>query len=64
MLSCKQATRLISQSQDRDLSIAEKLQLKLHLAMCKGCMHFQSQMGFLRRACSGYLKRQGFKDGE
>ena len=35
MLSCRQATRLMSEAQDRKLGLAEKMSLELHLAMCK-----------------------------
>jgi len=61
MLSCKEATHLMSESQERELSLVERMQLKLHLAMCKGCARFLAQMGFLRRACKGYLRHKGFK---
>ncbi len=62
MLSCKEATHLVSVSQERPLSVSEKMQLKMHLMLCKGCARFQTQMDFIRRACKGYLKRNGFKD--
>ena len=52
MLSCKQATVLMSQSQDRKLGLKEKLNLRLHLLMCKGCRNFDRQMAFLRQATS------------
>lgn len=51
MLNCKEITHLLSQSQDRQLSIGEKLQLEMHLAMCRGCTNFRKQMRFLREAC-------------
>lgn len=57
MLSCKEATRLMSAGQDRKLGAAEKLQLRLHLAVCSGCRNFRSQMDFLRAACRGFLGR-------
>lgn len=50
MLSCKQATELMSQAQDRKLGLPEKLSLRLHLMMCIGCRNFDQQMAFLRRA--------------
>lgn len=51
MLNCKDATRLMSEAQDRKLSVAEKLRLEMHLAMCNGCRNFRRQMNFLRAAC-------------
>lgn len=58
MLTCKEITHLLSESQDRKLSISEKVQLEMHLAMCKGCRNFKEQMQFLRDACRKYLARQ------
>lgn len=51
MLSCKEATRLLSEAQDRPLGLAEKLQLEMHLTLCRGCRNFRRQMDFLRAAC-------------
>lgn len=62
MLSCKEATHLMSEAQERDLSLGERLQLKLHLAICDGCTNFRRQMNFLRQACRRYRNRQGFGD--
>ena len=50
MLSCKEASRLVSQGLDRDLGLAARLRLRLHLAICEGCTNFKQQMDFLRRA--------------
>jgi hypothetical protein len=59
MLSCKEATRLLSESQDRKLDLPEKMQLEVHLAMCKGCRNFKGQMNFLREACKRYMDTMG-----
>jgi len=50
MLNCKDATRLLSASRERRLSAIERVQLAMHLAMCKGCSNFRQQMNFLREA--------------
>jgi hypothetical protein len=49
-LSCKEASRLLSQSQDRKLALGERVALKLHLALCRGCRAVSEQFEFLRRA--------------
>ena len=49
-ISGKEASRLISQSQDRQLSLGEQLALRVHLAICRGCRAFSAQLAFLRRA--------------
>jgi hypothetical protein len=51
MLSCKEASQLMSAAMDRRLSLGERLALRLHLLICLGCRRFQSQMDFLREAC-------------
>ncbi len=64
MLNCKEATRLMSEAQDRQLSMGEKLQLEMHLAMCRGCRNFREQMDFLRLACRRFMQRRdGGDDG-
>jgi hypothetical protein len=49
-ISCREASRLISQAQDRELSLGERLRLRIHLAICRGCRAFSAQLAFLRRA--------------
>lgn len=51
MLSCKDATRLMSEAQDRDLAITETLGLEMHLLICSGCRRYREQMDFLHRIC-------------
>lgn len=62
MLTCKEVTYLLSESQDRKLTLSEKMQLEMHLAMCKGCTNFKSQMKFLREACKRYVKARNSID--
>jgi hypothetical protein len=50
MMSCKQASELVSQGLDRKLGIGERFLLGLHLRICRNCERFNRQMGMLRRA--------------
>jgi hypothetical protein len=50
MLSCKEVTRLVSEGLDRNLGFAERVRLRMHLAVCAGCSHFTKQMTFIRKA--------------
>lgn len=50
MLTCKQASRLVSQSLDRPLSWSEHAQLKFHLLICKACQQFGQQLHLLSLA--------------
>ncbi len=61
MLTCKEVTRLVSESLDRKLSVAERFRLKIHLMICKGCKNFSEQMTFLRKICRQYAVRKGDK---
>lgn len=56
MMNCQQATRLISESQDRALSLSEKMALKVHVMMCAGCKNFSLQIPFLSQAMKAYAK--------
>ncbi|MDP3638841.1 MAG: zf-HC2 domain-containing protein [Azonexus sp.] len=58
MLSCKEVTHLLSEAQDRKTTLAERVNLEMHLAICKGCRNFRNQMGFLRKACQHYTSKQ------
>lgn len=50
LLSCKEATGLVSQGLDRRLGLVERLTLRLHLLVCEGCSRVARQLPFLRRA--------------
>ena len=50
MLSCKEASRLISQSLDRRLSWKERFNLRLHLLICDVCKRFSYQLDLMRQA--------------
>ncbi len=50
MLSCKQASKIISQSLDKPLTMRERFALKLHLIICKYCKRFSQQVQTLRVA--------------
>ena len=62
MLNCKDTTHLLSESQDRKLSVAEKLKLEMHLAMCRGCKAYKGQLAFLREACRRYTRQPDSQD--
>ena len=48
MLSCKNASQIISQSLDRSLTIRERFALQLHLLICKYCKRFSQQLQTIR----------------
>lgn len=56
MLNCHDATCLMSESQERSLSLKERASLKFHLMMCSGCRNFKDQMKSLRLITRAYAK--------
>jgi hypothetical protein len=54
MLTCKEASELVSQSYERRLSWRQRLGLRLHLMICDGCTQFARQLRFLRAAARSF----------
>lgn len=48
--SCREVTRLVLESQDRDLSLADRLALQIHWRLCERCVRFRQQSELMRRA--------------
>ncbi|MFK4752673.1 zf-HC2 domain-containing protein [Oceanobacter antarcticus] len=48
MMNCREATRLMSEAQERKLTLAESAELKIHTLICSGCKNFGLQMQTLR----------------
>jgi len=57
MLTCKEASRLVSQGLDRRLGFGKRLRLRVHLAICDGCSNFRKQMDFLHKAVARLKER-------
>jgi hypothetical protein len=53
-ITCKEASRLISQGLDRDLGAGERAKLRLHLAICVACERVSRQFDLMRRALRQY----------
>ena len=58
MLSCKDVSRLLSDSQGRPLGFWMRLQVRLHLLICRGCDEFARQVGILRAALQRFAIRE------
>ena len=48
MLSCKDATRLISESMDRSLPLRRRIGVRIHLFICRFCARYERQLLLLR----------------
>ena len=61
MLSCKESARLLSQGMDRELAFGERVALRVHLAICRGCRNAGAQFEFLREAMRGLAEAESGK---
>ncbi len=48
MLTCKEATRLVSESLDHKLPLRQQVAVRVHLLMCKFCARYRKQLLMLR----------------
>ena len=49
-LTCREAARLLMQREHRDLRLAERVRLRLHLGVCEMCTRFNGQLRLMNRA--------------
>jgi len=59
MLSCKEATKLISESLDRPLSLRQRISVAMHVLMCRFCARYRRQLQLMRLALNGLAKDKG-----
>jgi hypothetical protein len=48
MLSCKDVTRLISESMDRTLPVGTRIAVRIHLLVCRFCARYRRQLHLIR----------------
>ena len=48
MLSCKDVTKLVSESMDRSLPPGKRTGVRLHLLICKFCARYERQLLLIR----------------
>jgi hypothetical protein len=53
-LTCREASRLLSEGLDRELTLRQRISLRLHLTLCDACTRVKAQFEFMRRALSTY----------
>ena len=59
MLRCREISKLVSESMERDLPLPQRLQVRMHLMMCRFCSGFARQVRLLRRAARENPERLG-----
>ena len=47
--SCREVSRLVSESLDRKLTLKERIGLRIHLFICEFCRRYEKQIAFLHR---------------
>ena len=57
MFDCREISRLVSISMDRELALRQRVGLRLHLMMCRYCARYRRQLLFLRELMRGYSRR-------
>ncbi|WP_096431444.1 anti-sigma factor family protein [Labilibaculum antarcticum] len=55
-LSCLKATELIEKKFHFELSVKEKLQLKMHKMMCSACSNYEKQSSLIEKVISNLEK--------
>jgi len=50
MITCKEATKIALQAEDRAVPLAERLSMRLHQRACSNCRRFQRQLALMRKA--------------
>ena len=63
MLRCREVSKLVSESMERDLPLRQRLAVRLHLMMCRMCAGFARQLRLLRRAARENPERLGPDEG-
>ncbi|QLG89251.1 zf-HC2 domain-containing protein [Chitinibacter bivalviorum] len=53
-MGCREASFLLSQAQDRELALGEKISLRIHLLMCTKCTNFSRQLQMMRKLNRSY----------
>jgi predicted anti-sigma-YlaC factor YlaD len=61
-LTCKETARLVLEGEDRTLPLGERVLVRLHLGMCKGCTRFSQQVQLMHGALEGWRRYADGKD--
>ena len=59
MLKCQQITELASKQLDGDISNWQRMEMKLHLWMCKTCHRYVKQLYFIQKLTANMDKHKG-----
>ena len=57
--TCKEVAAILIAREDRDLSLGDRVALRLHLAACKACPVFERQVLTMRNAMARWRNYTG-----
>ncbi len=63
MLHCREISKLVSDSMERELPFRQRVNVWMHLAMCRLCAGFARHLRLLRRAAHDNPERLGPDSG-
>lgn len=62
--TCREVHRLVSEGMDRNLTLTERVRMRLHLMVCAACTRFDRQMALIRSAMRRIGPGASRNDGE
>ena len=62
MKTCKEITALVVAREDRHLGLADRLALRVHMAICDACPRFERQMLTMRNGLREWRNYSGQDD--
>lgn len=54
MLTCREASSLLSAARDHDLNLASRMSLRVHLLLCGGCRNFGRQLQLIHHIAADF----------
>lgn len=54
---CREVSQLVSDGYDRELSLPERMRVRLHLWMCRPCNNYSGNLALLERLFDGIRQR-------
>jgi hypothetical protein len=62
MRTCKEVTAMVVAREDRQLALADRLALRMHMAICDACPRFERQMLTMRNGLRTWRNYSGTDD--
>ncbi|MFG6468993.1 zf-HC2 domain-containing protein [Roseateles sp. BYS87W] len=59
MITCREATRLAVQAEDRSLPLTQRLSMRLHQRVCRNCRAFARQLALMQKASARWRQYSG-----